>query len=74
MLVQIGEKSATLTPFGSLASAGHSDDSDGAANEKAVRYRPSAIKLPWRWICNLFPAVWRHLTGTSCVPHTTSGM
>jgi len=48
MLVQIGENSASLTSFGSLASAGHS----------VVGCRPGAIKLALRWIRNLFPAVW----------------
>jgi hypothetical protein len=61
MLIQIGENSATLTPFGSLASAGHSADGDGAVNNKTVRHRPISIKLAWRWICNLFPVTWRRL-------------
>jgi hypothetical protein len=56
MLIQIGENSATLTPFGSLASAGHSADGDSNPNARPVRYRSSAIKLALRWICNLFPA------------------
>ena len=45
MLIQIGENSASLTSFGSLASVDHS----------AVGYRPSAIRLAFRWIRNLFP-------------------
>jgi hypothetical protein len=57
MLIQIGENSATLTPFGSLASASHNADGDRALNGETVRRRPSAIKLVLRWICNLFPAV-----------------
>jgi hypothetical protein len=48
MLIQIGENSASLTSFGSLASADHS----------AVGDRPSAIRLAFRWIRNLFPAAW----------------
>jgi hypothetical protein len=48
MLIQIGEKSATVTPFGSLASAGHR--SDGTPNVGLVRYRPSAIKLVLQFI------------------------
>ena len=48
MLIQIGENSASLTSFGSLASVDHS----------AVGYRPSAIRLAFRWIRNLFPAAW----------------
>ena len=52
MLIQIGENSASLTSFGSLASADHS------ADHSAVGYRPSAIRLAFRWIRNLFPAAW----------------
>jgi hypothetical protein len=37
MLIQIGEKSATVTPFGSLASGGYR--SDGTPNVRLVRYR-----------------------------------
>jgi hypothetical protein len=61
MLIQIGENSASLTSFGSLANAGHSADVDRIPNATTVGYRPSAIKLALRWIRNLFPAVWgRH--------------
>ena len=57
MLIQIGENSASLTSFGSLASA----DVDRIPNATTVGYRPSAIKLALRWIRNLFAAVWgRH--------------
>jgi len=48
MLIQIGENSASLTSFGSLASVDHS----------AVGYHPSAIRLAFRWIRNLFPVAW----------------
>jgi hypothetical protein len=44
MLIQIGERSATVTPFGSLASAGHRRDGTLAG------YRPSAIKLALQFI------------------------
>ena len=55
MLIQIGENSANVTPFGSL---GHSAAGDGTPNARTVRYRPSAIKLTLRWIFNLLPALW----------------
>ena len=48
MLIQIGENSASLTSFGSFASVDHS----------VVGYRPSAIRLAFRWIRNLFPVAW----------------
>jgi len=48
MLIQIGENSASLTSLGSLASVDHS----------AVGYRPSAIRLAFCWIRNLFPVGW----------------
>jgi hypothetical protein len=54
MLVQIGENSATLTPFGSLSSAG--DEGDDTRNARSKSYRPSAIKLALRRIFNLFAA------------------
>jgi hypothetical protein len=38
MLVQIGENSATLTPFGSLSSAG--DEGDDTRNARSKSYRP----------------------------------
>jgi hypothetical protein len=52
MLVQIGENSATVTPFGSLASAGD----DYTRNARTNGYRPSAITLALRWVFNLFAA------------------
>jgi hypothetical protein len=58
MLIQIGENSASLTSFGSLASGGHSADVDRIPDATTVGYRPSVIKLALRWIRNLFPAVW----------------
>jgi hypothetical protein len=61
MLIQIGENSASLTSFGSLASAGYTADVERIPNAITVGYRPSAFKLALRWIRNLFPAVWgRH--------------
>jgi len=36
MLVQIGQNSATVTPFGSLGSANHSADANGADKELVV--------------------------------------
>jgi hypothetical protein len=53
MLIQIGENSASLTSFGSLASAGVG----GISNARTVSYPLSAIKLALRWIRNLFPAM-----------------
>jgi hypothetical protein len=58
MLIQIGENSATLTPFGSLARVGHSADGDGTPIARTGRYRTSAIELALHWIFNLFQAVW----------------
>jgi hypothetical protein len=55
MLVQIGQNSATLTPFGSLGGA-HSTGADGSGHGSVVRRRPNAIKLAWHWICSLFGA------------------
>jgi hypothetical protein len=55
MPVQVGENSATLTPFGSLASAG--DESEDTRNARTNCYRPSAIKRALRRIFNLFAAV-----------------
>jgi hypothetical protein len=52
MLVQIGQNSATVTPFGSLGSANHSADGGG----QSVGRRPNAIGAVWRWICHLFAA------------------
>ena len=52
MLVQIGQNSATVTPFGSLGSANHSADGGG----QSVGRRPNAIRAVWRWICHLFAA------------------
>jgi hypothetical protein len=55
MLVRIGENSTTLTPFGSLASAGdEGEDAQGSARTDG--YHPSAIKLAVRRIFNLFAA------------------
>jgi hypothetical protein len=57
MLIQIGENSATLTPFGSLARPDHNADDHGIPNARAVRLRVGAIKVALRWIFNFFPAV-----------------
>jgi hypothetical protein len=54
MLVQIGQNSATVTPFGSLGSANHSADANGGG--QSVGRRPNAIRAVWRWICHLFAA------------------
>jgi hypothetical protein len=54
MLVQIDQNSATVTPFGSLGSANYSADAN--AGGQGFGRRPKAIKLAWRWICNLFAA------------------
>jgi hypothetical protein len=59
-LIQIGEKSGTLTPFGSLGGASHSVGSDDSAHRRTVYRRFNSIKLAWGWICNLFLAVWQH--------------
>jgi hypothetical protein len=59
-LIQIGEKSGTLTPFGSLGGASHSVGSDDSAHRRTVYRRSDSIKLAWGWICNLFQAVWQH--------------
>ena len=48
MLIKIGENSASLTSFGSLASAGHGGDS--ILNARTVHHRPSGIKLAWQFI------------------------
>ena len=48
MLIKIGENSATVTPFGSLASAGHGGN--GSPNPRTIRYRPSVIKLALQFI------------------------
>jgi hypothetical protein len=56
MLIQIGQNSATLTPFGSLGGA-HSVGADDSRHGNLVRRRPNAVKLAWHWICNLFAAV-----------------
>jgi hypothetical protein len=55
MLIQIGQNSATLTPFGSLGGA-HSTGADGSGHGSLVHRRPNAIKLAWHWICSLFAA------------------
>lgn len=47
MLIKIGENAATVTPFGSLASAGHSN---GTQNPRTVRYRSTAIKSALQFI------------------------
>jgi hypothetical protein len=52
MLVQIDQNSAIVTPFGSLGSANYIAD----ANAGGFGHRPKAIRLAWRWICNLFAA------------------
>jgi hypothetical protein len=54
MLVQIGENSTTLTPFGSLASA--RDEDHGTRNAGTNDDRRSAFKLALRRIFNLFAA------------------
>jgi len=59
-LIQIGEKSGTLTPFGSLGGASHSVGSDDSAHRSTVYRRSNSVKLAWRWICNLFLAVGHH--------------
>ena len=51
MLVQIGQKSATVTPFGSIGSANHSADANGG---QSFGRRRNAIRLVWRWICHIF--------------------
>jgi hypothetical protein len=48
MLVKIGDNSATMTPFGSLTSAGHGGNA--TPNPRTALYRPSAIKLALRFI------------------------
>jgi hypothetical protein len=48
MLIQIGENSATVTPFGSLASAGRGGN--GTPNPRTIRYRTSAMKLALQFI------------------------
>jgi hypothetical protein len=55
MLIQIGQSSVTLTPFGSLGDA-HSAGADGSGQGSLVHRRPKTIKLAWRWICSLFLA------------------
>ena len=59
-LIRIGEKSGTLTPFGSLGDASHGVGSDDGAHRSTVYRRSNSIKLAWRRICNLFLAVWQH--------------
>jgi len=54
MLVQIDQNSATVTPFGSLSSVGHSANANGVG--QSVGRRPNAIRVAWRWICHLFAA------------------
>jgi hypothetical protein len=48
MLIQVGENSATVTPFGSLANAGHGGD--GTLNAGIVHYRPSVTRLALQFI------------------------
>jgi hypothetical protein len=48
MLIQIGENSASLTSFDSLASSGH--DGDGIPIARISGYRRSPIKLALRFI------------------------
>jgi hypothetical protein len=55
MLVQIGQNSATVTPFGSLGSANHSADANGGG-QSVGRRPPNAISVVWRWVCHLFAA------------------
>src|SRR5215469_384471 len=59
-LIRIGEKSGTLTPFGSLGDASHGVGSDDSAHRSTVYRRSNSIKLAWRCICNLFLTVWQH--------------
>ena len=59
-LIRIGEKSGTLTPFGSLGDASHGVGSDDSVRRSVVYRRSNSIKLAWRCICNLFLAVWQH--------------
>jgi hypothetical protein len=54
MLVQIDQNSATVTPFGSLGSVGYSANANGLG--QSVGRRPNAIRVAWRWICQLFAA------------------
>ena len=54
MLVQIDQNSATVTPFGSLASANYSADVSGGG--QGFGRRPNAVRVAWRWICHLFAA------------------
>ena len=56
-LIRMGEKSGSLTPFGSLGDASHGVD---GAHRSTVYRRSNSIKLAWRCICNLFLAVWQH--------------
>ena len=54
MLVQIGQNSATVTPFGSLGGVNNSANANGGG--QSFSRRPNAIRAVWRWICHLFAA------------------
>jgi hypothetical protein len=54
MLVQIGENSTTLTPFGSLA--GVRDKGHATRNAEINDYRPGAFRLALRRIFHFFAA------------------
>ncbi len=48
MLIQIGQNSATLAPFGSLGSGNHNHGADDGGHEGLFRRRSNAIRLAWR--------------------------
>src|SRR5262249_45098816 len=58
-LIRMGEKSGSLTPFGSLGGASHGVGSDDNTHRTTAYRRSNSIKLAWRRICNLFLAVWQ---------------
>ena len=53
-LIRMGEKSGSLTPFGSLGDASHGVGSDDSTHRSTAYRRSNSIKLAWRRIFNLF--------------------
>ena len=61
-LIRMGEKSGSLTPFGSLGDASDGVGSDDNTHRSTAYRLSNLIKLAWRRICSLFLAVWQQAT------------